>query len=499
LNQGRHFLIRGSLAVLLLTFCAVSGGAAETGQLDASPALFAVMAAINAAGYDTDLGSAANSPVREMVRREIAAKNPAVLADLRRFFSEHKQKDPNADLTQYISFALCVQDPPEFAYRYKTNELPPDVAQLDEFRGLLIGFYREAGIEELWKKAQPAFEQTIERYHAPVLAAVNQVNAYLRSSTSGALGTRFQVYLDLVAAPNQVHTRSYKSDYFIVITPSAELQVEDIRHAFLHYQVDPLSIRYAPELEKKRGLIDYAQGSPLLEDYYKNDFGLLSTECLIKAIESRLAPVADRQKLVTQALREGYVITPAFADALPAYEKQEQSLRFYYPDMVKAIDLKREAARLDKIEFAGERPRKAKVVVPAEKRAEPTGAYKTLDDAERLYKARDLDQAKAQYLLVLKQTEEKPLHAKAYYGLARVAALQNDPETAEGLFHKTVESSPEPEIAAWAYVYLGRLADASGRRDQATQQYQSALGVQGGSAAAKQAAQKGLEKAFTRN
>ena len=147
---------------------------------------------------------------------------------------------------------------------------------------------------------------------------------------------------------------------------------------------------------------------------------------------------------------------------------------------MKAIDLKREAARLDQIDFAKERPRKAKVVVPAEKRAEPTGAYKTFEDAERLYKARDLEQAKAQYLLVLKQTEEKPLHAKAYYGLARVAALQNDPETAERLFQKTLECSPEPEVAAWAYVYLGRLADASGRRDQATWQYRSALSVQAG-------------------
>ena len=477
----------------------MSGSAAETGQLDASPALFAVMAAINAAGYDVDLGSPVNSPVREMVRREVAAKNPAGLAQLKEFFGDHRQKDPNADLTQYISFALCVGDPPEFAYRYKTNELPPDVAQLDEFRGLMIRFYQEADIEQLWKKAQPLFEETIARYHAPVLAAVNQVNAYLRSSTSGMMGTRFQVYLDLVAAPNQVHTRSYKSDYFIVITPSAELQVDDIRHAFLHYQVDPLSIRYAQDLEKKRGLIDYAQAATLLEPYYKDDFGLLSTECLIKAIESRLAPVDVRPKLVAQALGEGYVMTPAFADALPAYEKQEQSLRFYYPDLVKTIDLKREAARLDKIEFATERPRRTKVVVPVEQKAEPTGVAKTLDDAEKLYKARDLEKAKEQYLLVLKQPGDRPLHAKAYYGLARVAALQNDPETAEGLFHQTVESSPEPEIAAWAYVYLGRLADASGRRDEATVQYKSALGIAGGSAAAKQAAQKGLEKAFTRN
>jgi len=35
--------------------------------------------------------------------------------------------------------------------------------------------------------------------------------------------------------------------------------------------------RYAPELNKKAALIDYAQGAPFLESYYKSDFLLLAT------------------------------------------------------------------------------------------------------------------------------------------------------------------------------------------------------------------------------
>lgn len=489
-------MIRSFLAVLLLTVYAASGVAVEQGQLDASRALFSVMAAINAAGYDADAGSTANSPVREMVRREIAAKNPPSLAEVRRFFTAHRQKDWSAELTQYISFALCVQDPPDFAYRYKTQELPPEVAALDEFRPLLAKFYKDADLDGLWRKAQPAFEEAIARYHQPAMSAVTLVNAYLRSSTSGALGTRFQVYLDLLAGPNQVHTRSYKSDYFVVVTPSQEPQADEIRHGFLHYQLDPLSIRYAPELEKKRGLIDYAQGSPLLEPYYKDDFGLLATECLIKAVESRLAPVSERAKLVGEALREGYVMTPAFAELLPVYEKQEQSLRFYYPELVKAIDLSREEKRLDRVEFASERPARKSKLVPAEAKVAPPKAFTMLEEAEALYTARDFEKAKAEFLGVLKETAEKPLHAKAYYGLARVALRQNDPDSALRLFEKTLEFSPEPQLKAWAYVYLGRLADASGQRDQATGHYRAALEVQGATDAARQAAQKGLEKSF---
>jgi len=489
-------LIRGFLAIFSLTIWTAWATPDEPGQLDTSPELFSVMAAINAAGYDADLGSPANSPLREMVRREIEAAHPPSLEKLKDIFAAHRKPDGSADLSQYISFALCVEGP-DFKYRYHHNELPPDVARLEDFRLLLIQFRKEARIDELWTKAQPAFEEAIARYHEPALAAVSRVNAYLRSSSSGAMGTRFQIYLDLLAAPNQVHTRSYKDDYFIVLTPSSEVQADSIRHAYLHYQVDPLSLRYAQELEKKRGLIDYAQGSPLLEDYFKEDFGLLTTECLIKAIESRMAPAAERQALVTQALQEGYIVTPAFADALPGYEKQEQSMRFYYPQLVKEIDLKREAARLDHVEFLSERPARRKPA-PVERPVELSGAARTLEQAEQFYTARDLDKAKAQYLSVLRETGEKPLQAKAYYGLGRVAALQNDPESAVRFFEKTLQSSPGPQETAWAHVYLGRLADASGEREQATAHYRAAIEIKEISEAARKAAEKGLEKAFTR-
>ena len=73
--------------------------------------------------------------VREMVRREIEAAHPASLEKLQgQFFADHRQQDWSAELSQYISFALCVEAPPDFKYRYHHNELPPDVARLDDFR-----------------------------------------------------------------------------------------------------------------------------------------------------------------------------------------------------------------------------------------------------------------------------------------------------------------------------------------------------------------------------
>jgi len=130
--------------------------------------------------------------------------------------------------------------------------------------------------------------------------------------------------------------------------------------------------------------------------------------------------------------------------------------------------LNREDQRLAAVVFVSERPARRAKAAQVEQPAELTGARKTLEEAERHYRDRDFDQAKTAYLRVLKETGEQPLHAKAYYGLARIAANQRDPQLAEDLFEKTLTSSPDAEVQAWSHVYLGRLADAAGEREQAT-------------------------------
>src|SRR5205807_2355846 len=137
---------------------------------------------------------------------------------------------------------------------------------------------------------------------------------------------------------------------------------------------------------------------------------LLTSESLIKAVESRLD---HRPASVTQAMREGYILTAVFAEQLPVYEKQEQAMRFYYPELIKAIDLKREEARLAQIEFVSQAPVRA-IKLPAP--PEPQGVYKTLEEAEQLYSDRNLEPARERFLKVLEQTSDKTVHAQAYYG-----------------------------------------------------------------------------------
>jgi tetratricopeptide (TPR) repeat protein len=158
----------------------------------------------------------------------------------------------------------------------------------------------------------------------------------------------------------------------------------------------------------------------------------------------------------------------------------------------------REVKRLDNLEFDRQAPVSAAVASPTQPPPPLTGAARTLDEAERLYAARgedaaNLEKAKTLYLDVLRQTDKQPVYAAAYYGLARIAALQKDPDTAEQLFRKTLELQPEPQIRAWALVYLGRLSLAAGDSQEAARSFQEALKVDGASETARKAAAEGLQ------
>jgi tetratricopeptide (TPR) repeat protein len=464
------------------------------GQLDASQTLFTVMCAINAAGYDADLSSPNNHPLRDAIRAELAKENIPSLAAIKAFFNSHRQKTDAQELGQYISFALVTGPPPDFKLKPRDLDVPPDVRGMQPLSSLLAAFYKEGQIADLWKRSQAAIDQYIAGYHEPVSEAVLQVNSYLRQQSSGFKGLHFQVFVELLAPPNQVQMRTYGTEYTVVVTPSAEPRIFDVRHAYLHYLLDPLSLRYQEILNRKRTLADHLNMAPALDEKVKDDFTLLVTESLIKAVEAR---IDHRPQAVQEAFRQGLILAPFFSEELPVYEKQEQAMSFYYPELVGAIDLLTEEARLQQAQFDQNRTAARAVKTPAEPAAADaplTGAAKTLADAEALYTARQLDKAKKLYLDVLQQTDNQTMHSAAYYGMARIAVLQNNPELAERLFVKTLELAPEPQVKAWTLVYLGRLSLAASESGKAAEYFQSALKVEGASQAAHQAASQGVEQ-----
>ena len=457
--------------------------AADQNRLEANENLFTVLAALNASGYDADLGSAQNSPLRKQVREYVAQRKPAVLPELQAFYQAHP-----SGIGPYLSLALSTGAPPEYAFTTRTVEVPPDAAALYKFLPLLARFYQEAEIGPLWKRVQPAYDAAIEQYQQPVTAMIATVNAYFRASSNGYLGRQFIVDVDLLASPGQVQTRSYGDLYFVVATPAREPHMAEIRHAYLHFLVEPLVAKFGLVLMKNASLGDYAAPAPALDDSYKNDFVLLTAESLIKAIESRLD---KKPEFVPQSLSEGYVLAPFFAEQLIRYEKEPDAMRLYFPEMLNRLDRTRERSRLEHIVFA---PKAAEKPVRAAEPAPVSASLRSVMQGEQFYSAADYEQARQLFLKALELNGSASDHARGYYGLARISLRQNNPELAERLFQKTLETAPDEATRAWCLVYLGRLSDLSADHKKAIVHFEQALAVKGASAQALAAAQKGIEE-----
>ena len=130
---------------------------------------------------------------------------------------------------------------------------------------------------------------------------------YLKIPSSGYLGRQFTVYLDPMGAPSQTNARNYGTDYYVVISPAGtSLKMQQIRHTYLHYLLDPLALKHGLGMKRLEPLLATVKGAPM-EESFRTDISLLVTECMVRAIEARTlgtkqTPEADRAKAVNLSL-----------------------------------------------------------------------------------------------------------------------------------------------------------------------------------------------------
>ena len=301
-NCGGVLRPKSQAILFCLLFAVLSVGAsaqnAQTkAQLEVSETLFTITAALNSCGYDAGLD--ASLPLRRMVRSEIEKtllRSPEAAAAQRalcQFQREHTPAEPGRDTAQYVSLALDLGPPPEFKPTLPEADLPPDASQVLGVVSLLQTFYQAAGIHALWQKHEPEYDALIRRFHEPVAGVIIQTDLYLQLPFNSAPGRRFVIYLEPMLAPSQVNSRNYADSYFLVVSPAREtsgepLRLYEIRHTYLHYVLDPLALSHGRSLKRLDPILETVVTAPLA-DSYKQDVSLLTTECLIRAIEVRSA------------------------------------------------------------------------------------------------------------------------------------------------------------------------------------------------------------------
>jgi len=503
-----------------------AGGSAIT--LETSEPLFYIAVALNTCGYDADL--AASSPVRQKIRDEI---NAAVAASeaartsrdaLCTYVREHTLADGGLNLAQYISLSLYLSPPPELTPTVDETELPPDSTQVVNILPRLRIFAEDIHLNAIWAAHRPDYEELTSLVHGPLTKMILNTNIYLRMPVSSYEGRRFLVLLEPMLAPSATNARIYANDYIIVASPSGNplgaVHMDDIRHIYLHYEIEPLVYSRAQAMERLQPLLRAVQSAPL--DYtYKTEIVPLITECLIKAIETHTMDVgipkpvrpgpqvkaradlerydadmstyehqaeAIRRKAVDLAMRQGWVLVDYFYAEIGSMEKDSISLKDNMGQMVYGMDVDRERHKAQQIAFL------------------PNGSHDVLRRATTQLTGLQLAEFKifkgdlAGASEIANQVLADPAgdHAEAHYVLARVNLMQRQPGAAIGDFQEVLDTSKNPRTLAWSHIYLGRLYDIMPEpdRQKAIAEYQAALTVRDAQPDTKAAAEQGLKKPF---
>jgi len=492
LGQVVRFALAASVAILLGT----APGWAQNPpavSLETSETLFSVLTAINLCGYDQELG--VSDPLRGQIRSEVAqaVKNTAgaqeVVDPMCLFYRQHQAPDAAHDLSHYVSLALYMDDPPAFTLKVKSAELPPDAEAVADFVPLMQEFYKKIGLHAIWERHQARYTELTEIYHVPLAKMTFDTEIYLKMPSAGYLGRRFAVYLDAMGAPGQTNARNYAADYYVVISPSAgtEIKLQQIRHTYLHYLLEPLALKNGGAFGRLEPLLGPVQNAPM-DEAFKSNASLLTTECLIRAIEIRMSkiPEAEQERGVDEAEKEGFVLTRYFFNALGKFDKLSVGMRDAYTDLVGAIEVNKEMKRASQIQFA--------------KSADPEVLHQASRDdrlllnAERRLAAGDWETAQK---LAQKALDEQVDSGRALFILAEVATANRDIDGARQYFERALQTAHEAKLIAWSHIYLGRIFDLQEERSAAVDQYRAALDAAGAALPdAKQAAQRGLDKPY---
>src|SRR5579862_623257 len=249
--------------------------------------LFTTMAALNAAGYNVEYASEYH-PVREAVRKFSAEIDADLLARLQAFYKYHKGAETDdAQLAKYISLAVNISDAPNFKPLMREELLPPDVRSVQGFTDLLREFYDKAHIGQRWLELRPEYERMMAQIAPTLRQMIVRTDAYLHLPLGGTTRS-MSIYLELAAPVNTVNLRNNQDVYSVVIGASATPRLDDIRHAYLHFELDGVVLRNMSKISGAQRLFELVKPAEGVDPEYTLDFRAITTESLIRALELRM-------------------------------------------------------------------------------------------------------------------------------------------------------------------------------------------------------------------
>ncbi len=474
-------------------------------NVQASRRIFAILCALDAAGFGVNESTMGDMPQRLKLRAALLAMRGPAADAVRQFYSQHALGDSSEILSQYITLALVMGPPPDFKFLGDRESLPPDALPIQGFQPVLAAFYQAAQLDVRWQEIEPEYEPQITRYRLALSQIVTTSDAYLREIVKPN-GSTFTVYAEPFVG-SRINFRNYGAAYAVVVGSRNDAAVEAIQHAYLHYMLDPMVLRNEAAILGKAQLLRTAERAPELPSEYQGDFVSFFDECLVRAADLRVRNVPESQLQSDLAKEDasGFILVRPLVAQLKIFEKAEPAMSYYFPDLINGIDVEAEQARFQNYKFAqGPTPLAEELSFSQATRASQLDRMLAQGDQE--IAQQNASGAAAIFEQVLAKYPNNP---RGLYGLAVASVLSGKADRAKDLFQKVVELSSsaesseqapaahaDPEVLAWSHVYLGRIHDLEDDRESALSEYRAALGVDGAPEAARIAAQNGMEAPY---
>ncbi len=372
-----------------------------------------MMAALNVAGYDYEIGSRQLSPLRQQMREDLKNTPPDVVRKLRDYFLAHRKgNNDTSAVAPYLSLALSLNEPPAFTIDVPTDRLPEDVREITDFALILEEFYQKTSFSRLLPKYVEAYLKVAETYPQPAGLALGSVLVYLHTEPilelpplfmprpsappkpekkeekkggkndknkqdkvkevvqrpSSVLDVpnrirQFVIIPDLLNASNAANLRVVRDTYFLLLGPSNIPSIEAMRRSFLTFVLDPIAERQIREVAAIRGnlrkLMD-SRGDRLDPEYVERSAYYLITDSLVRATDARMdvlglaarkaSPEDEAIYQLSLSYERGSVLVYHFYEQMKAFEAVGVNVRDYFASMLTNIDFEREANRLKEYE-----------------------------------------------------------------------------------------------------------------------------------------------------
>jgi hypothetical protein len=497
---------------------------------------------LNAAGYEFETGNRALAPLRQQLREDLKNINPMLTRRLRDHFTKHSQgRNDAAAVAPYLSLALTLTDAPVFSIDTPVDKLPDDVREITEFALLLQEFWRDTKFGVLMPKYKQAYEQAAKTYPGSAASAVANVIQYLHTepvlelpptyiprTQGGRIDEglkaanrvrRFVVMPDLLNASNAVNVRVVRDSYYVLIGATVDPHAA-VRRAFLRFTIDPLVdgkfkevAEIGPDLRKLRD----SRGDKLAPEYKSGNAYFMIADSFTRAVDTRLESLEslagrrfENEKAFQKALDDeneraiyelsfpyerGAVLVYHFYDQMKQAENAGIDVQKFLGSLLQNIKFDLETARLSDYAQRIERHKAARELaaktapnLSAAISNADEGTINQLDEADRLIRSEQYNDARALLKTVLQQ---KSNNARAYFGLAEIGskiAARMKPEEqskrdeelyATIQYYKDAAENASAETEKWliqrSYVAAAKILDFLGHNDDAMAAYDLAV------------------------